>query len=243
MAPLIFVSDTTTVPNITRNFLSKDSAHPAGHPKRLMIDKEFSSVPAMMAMTRRALDQLLLSPRHDFTTGIGTASSVYVDEETGRFVETDRRLDGRQDMRDLGILQRSPEARRLHALMEAIGDLPVVTVLWADILHVASLNAVEFADERRLTPNMSAEAFAHDYPYGFLGQLKLVKPVFISAIHGSELLARQGREYGNGQFSRHPYFRDISPGAEIEEIVESLRPSLIASLERELSPARRYVHS
>lgn len=80
--------------------------------------------------------------------------------------------------------------------MEAISDLPVVTVLWADILQVASLNAVEFTNGQTPGSTMSTEAFAHDYPYGLLERLKSPEIAFISAVDGSPLLSRQERPYG-----------------------------------------------
>lgn len=105
MAPLIFVSDNKVTPSIPRNFFSKSSAHPAEWPKKLLIDKDYSSAPAVMVMTRQALDRMLLSPRHDFTEAIGSASNVYLDERTNRFVQVDRSTDKRQDTRGLGILR------------------------------------------------------------------------------------------------------------------------------------------
>lgn len=87
---------------------------------------------------------------------------------------------------------------------------------------------------------MSDRAFASDYPHGFLDQLKPIKPLFVSAIDGSELL--QADRAGNQRqaFSKNPHIKNIPAEAGIEEIARSLRMSLVPMLESDLSPTNRY---
>lgn len=148
MAPLIFVSDMGTAPQIPKGFFASDHERSAEHPARMMIDKEYSSVPAVITMSRQALDRLLLSPRHDFDEAIGLLPAIYLDEKTGRFIERKRELSHTQDMRSIGIRQSSFDARCLHALMEALDDLPVVTIFWTAISQASSFNAVSFRNAK-----------------------------------------------------------------------------------------------